>query len=105
MSGWHNTDAVNVTARKAHRCTWCGQTILIGEVYKKWSCFGDGSASTCKMHAECAIALDVYGQQPHGEYEYDQYSFTRGCICESGDTRHGSNSFCINLVNPEMAAI
>lgn len=46
-------------ARKAHTCTWCGEGIAIGEIYKRWMSFGD-RAFTNNMHIECADACIEY---------------------------------------------
>ena len=84
--GWNQmsyyvTTAVNVQARKAHRCTWCGEKIHVGERYKRWTCIGDDGPMTNRMHTECYEALRRWAEAQPGEYEYDPGSFTRGCGC------------------------
>lgn len=44
------------TAKKNHRCTWCGQHILAGTKYNKWSSVDDGWFMN-KMHDECYDAM------------------------------------------------
>ena len=40
-------------ARKEHECQWCGQKIEIGQPYKHWLWFCDGTRDTIKAHPEC----------------------------------------------------
>lgn len=47
-----------VVARKEDRCCWCGEAIVVGELYERESYIGDGSAYTLKLHAWCAIAAN-----------------------------------------------
>ena len=91
---YHNTAAVNVRARKRHCCTWCGEKIEAGEIYKKWCCIGDDGPMTNKMHNECHAAMGRWIKAQPGEFEFGSGEFTRGCVCESGDSRHGSYSDC-----------
>ncbi len=42
-------------ARKAHRCTWCGQDIEAGQPYERWASYDDAAFQN-KMHPECAEA-------------------------------------------------
>ncbi len=59
-------------ARKAHRCTSCGEEIPPGEKYVRWRSFEDGEACTNKMHQEC------YGMHEKGSYwVYDLYGHDR----------------------------
>lgn len=48
------TDPVTRTAKKQHRCTYCGKAILKSEPYLTWKSIerGDGWY-TSKMHQEC----------------------------------------------------
>lgn len=48
------------TARKKHRCSWCGENILRGERYKSQFVVWEGDPWTKKMHMECADAEEVY---------------------------------------------
>lgn len=72
-----NTDSVTVTARKAHRCTWCSQPIKPGAIYRRWVTFDDG-VFTSKMHPECVDACRAECREFPGEgylpYENDRPS-------------------------------
>lgn len=46
------TPAETVKARKAHKCTYCGEWIKPGELYDTWKSVDD-SWFTNKMHPEC----------------------------------------------------
>ena len=91
---YHNTTVCDVHARKTHRCTWCGEKIQVGEGYKRWTCIGDDGPMATKMHIECRAALGRWMKAQPGEYEYDPGAFTRGCVCESGDSGHGTYPEC-----------
>lgn len=52
-------------AKKEHRCTYCGETILVGEEYARWNSVDD-SWNTSKMHHECLEDLQT-------EYDGDDY--------------------------------
>ena len=41
------------SARKTHRCQWCGQKIEVGDSYNHWLWFCDGDRTTVKSHIEC----------------------------------------------------
>jgi hypothetical protein len=43
-------------ARKAHRCTWCGEHILVGEKYLRRRGICEDGPSTVKHHMECEEA-------------------------------------------------
>jgi hypothetical protein len=45
------------TARKRHRCDWCGTFIESGEVYSFWTGIFDGQFNDSKVHMECDAAL------------------------------------------------
>jgi hypothetical protein len=49
------SDPVTLKARKAHVCTWCGQSIQPSETYHRWISVDD-SMFTNKMHPECVDA-------------------------------------------------
>ena len=83
-------------ARKKHVCSWCGEIIEKGSFYLRRFCSNDGAGSTIKEHPECAHAENHYYSETD-ENEWECYFFTRGCICESGDSAHGSNSWCSRI--------
>ena len=43
-------------ARKPHRCMSCGESINVGEAYRRWRCYDSGDVGTVKMHPECHAA-------------------------------------------------
>lgn len=55
------------TARKNHRCTYCGDPIIAGDKYYTWESVDD-SWFHSKMHPECVDAL-------YDDYEdsFDEY--------------------------------
>jgi hypothetical protein len=76
------------TARKEHRCTWCGQTILIGEKYLKRRGVCDGDCSTVKHHMECEEAAaadwaewgecyDMFSQERPARFKVTELARTR----------------------------
>jgi hypothetical protein len=56
------------TARKAHRCTYCGETIEAGERYWTWSSIEDAPWFINKMHGECFDDAQEWGHA--GSFEY-----------------------------------
>ena len=55
-------------AKKPHKCTWCGQQIPIGEVYRRWRSV-DNSFFVSKMHEECVGAmLEEFRETRDNEY-------------------------------------
>lgn len=41
-------------AKKLHSCSWCGERIDLGEIYKRYRYFNSSQdAGTVKMHPEC----------------------------------------------------
>ena len=46
----------DVKARKEHRCDWCRQPILVGELHRVASGHFDGYAFRWRQHLECVFA-------------------------------------------------
>lgn len=79
----YTTPTYILKSKKLHKCSWCGQAILIDTPYFRFRSFYDGDASTVKLHPECKYALDNMdwtcydewheGQMKRGEscYEYE----------------------------------
>ena len=69
------TPEQKVTARKAHRCTYCGQAIEVGAVYHRWaSVERDEKMYPNKMHLECLDDAREYGT---GDFEYHPFDNER----------------------------
>ncbi len=68
------------SARKNHRCSYCGTRIVIGETYKRYRFFDGGDAGTVRIHPECLAAFDELDceDQQDGFYEGEN---PRGCNC------------------------
>jgi len=64
------------TARKEHRCDWCGEQILSGETYFRYSGIDEGEMQSSAMHLECAKAME----QDLAEFD--------GCACDWGFRPH-----------------
>lgn len=64
MSDFYNASEVR-QARKAHRCTYCGQEITDGEKYTFQKGNHDGRWFESKMHPEC---FDDLCENGDGEY-------------------------------------
>jgi hypothetical protein len=47
------TETTEQNAAKKHRCSWCGESIDVGESYKRYRYFDGGDVGTVKMHPEC----------------------------------------------------
>jgi hypothetical protein len=43
-------------AKKEHKCSWCGQQILVGEMYLRSRVVFEGDPQTNKFHPECGDA-------------------------------------------------
>lgn len=65
------------TARKEHCCSWCGEKILKGEKYKRWTGIYEGEFQSNPMHIECDNACFTYMKEL-GCDEYTPYMFKRG---------------------------
>jgi len=90
---YFNSPSIIAKARKAHRCSWCGEVIAKGTVYhRRYSC-SEGIGSTVKQHPECAAAETLFHEQSD-DTEWEFFTFTRGCTCESGDSGHGTYDTC-----------
>jgi hypothetical protein len=73
------SDVETYTAKKEHRCSWCGQTIQTNTQYKKYRWWEGSEAGTCKMHPECYEAmLDVV---EGGIYFFEAGDNPKGCNC------------------------
>ncbi len=64
----------NPKARKAHRCSWCGEDIEVGEVHSAWVGIYDGFYQG-RMHIEC---IDAFNREDPYEGEFEEWSNPRG---------------------------
>ena len=46
-----------------HRCSWCGESIRIGDTHEKWAWVDGGDIQTIRMHPECCKAQDESGDE------------------------------------------
>ena len=53
-----------VTGRKQHFCSWCGESILIGEIHQTRAGIFEGEFQHSREHLECLKAM---GQVDHEE--------------------------------------
>jgi hypothetical protein len=67
------------TARKAHRCTWCGEPIDTGSTYVHQTGVYDNRWFSNKMHPEC------FEDMCDGDGEWLPYSNERPRAAMSGD--------------------
>lgn len=62
-------------ARKIHRCIWCGETILVGQEYRRENSVYDGRFQDHAWHLECnEDAADYFASD---EDEFLPYSAER----------------------------
>lgn len=74
----HVTQATSHKAKKRHRCSWCGESILPGEEYYRYRYYDGPDASTVKMHLECKKDLDrSVDSQGGGYFEWTPGEFKR----------------------------
>ncbi len=65
------------TARKHHKCIWCGQEIVVGEKYIHEKSVYDHQMQNHSWHPECNSAADEYfalGEEEFTPYENDRPS-------------------------------
>ena len=65
------------TAKKEHKCSWCGETIEVGERYYYQAGTYYGDFQVTKMHLECNNACSKASYED-GMEEYCPYSYKRG---------------------------
>lgn len=76
MSGF--TDPTTHTARrKIHRCSWCDERIVIGEIYKRYRSFDCRDVYTNKMHQECYDDMQDQTSENGGWIEFSPGDFKR----------------------------
>jgi len=63
------------TAKKSHKCIWCGQQIATGEKYIHEKSVYDHQMQNHKWHPECKDAANEYfaaGEEEFTPYEHDR---------------------------------
>lgn len=63
------TPSIQVRARKSHRCSWCGNAIEVGAIYRRWYSIVDGFGATNKVHEKCLPELKGECDANGGEYQ------------------------------------
>jgi hypothetical protein len=67
---YHLLEHATPLARKAHRCTWCGEEIPAGEKYIRIRCIYDGEPQVNKFHAECEKACSEEAAEYGPDFEF-----------------------------------
>ncbi len=77
----------NVKAsRKQRVCSWCGESINVGEPYHGYQWRDGNDSGTENMHPECYNACkDAFTEDP--DLFWSQGDFNRGCCCANGDCK------------------
>ena len=86
---YQNLSTTRPTARKPHRCDWCGEWIPAGEQYVHDRGVFDRCIQVTRMHRECYAAMLKLDDPADG---YEPYSFARGCCCERGRCKCENNN-------------
>lgn len=68
------------SARKWHRCNWCGGEIKVGEPYVRERSIFEGDPQTNQFHPECAEACKEAARDSDGDFCYDSWSMPRGRV-------------------------
>lgn len=71
-------------AVKQHRCTYCGETIEVGDAYTHQTGVHDGHWFTSKLHDECFDDLCE-----NGDGEYAPYSNDRPTLHKATEHKEG----------------
>lgn len=71
MSGFY-TDAVTRTARKDHKCSYCGEAINKGDTYQYQDGNWDGQWFKSKMHHECFADMCESGDGEYSVYGHER---------------------------------
>lgn len=95
------------TARKPHRCNWCGEDIKARERHYAWPVSEDGQIWTVFMHFECQYAMWREGFGEWDLYENPR-GLTNGEFADMDDRFYpgpcpvcGSDRTFVNATDPE----
>jgi len=69
MSWQYLSSKKGVAARKEHKCTMCGESILVGEKYDTRNGVDDGDFVTMRMHPECNEASIAWDEADWATFE------------------------------------
>jgi hypothetical protein len=64
-------------ARKAHRCIWCGESILVGEKYRNERSVFEGEMQHHHWHMECSEACAQENRDEGCSYEFSRWDNER----------------------------
>lgn len=75
--------AAKYTAKKPHKCSLCGEQILDGEKYERYTGKYDGDFFDQCFHRSCAALIDKFARdQQENEYDPDWVSdWLYGRVC------------------------
>ncbi len=73
---YHQFSLLQRKAAKPHRCIWCGEAILPGEVYEEQRGIFEGKHQLNRWHLECSAAFSEDVAQG-GDTEFIPYSYER----------------------------
>ena len=65
------------TARKPHKCIWCGEMVVVGERYEYERCIFEGDPQSNHWHLECAEDLKAAMKNEPGCFEFSPWSAER----------------------------
>ena len=66
-------------AAKVHKCSWCGEDIVIGEKHHYVVGLFEGEIQNQRLHNECETAKEnYYFDDPHDNEGFEEHGFKRG---------------------------
>lgn len=69
----------NMKARKQHKCDWCNEKILPGEVYERSAGVSEDGMYCISLHLECRTAMNLSVDKWREWSGGDNWSFDLGC--------------------------
>lgn len=81
---WQILSSGHRTARKQHRCIWCGEAIEPKTRYAHTAGIFDGEFQDNKFHVECDDACARYFRDYNDDY-FEPYEFARGSAGPKGE--------------------
>lgn len=77
------------TARKRHRCDWCGELIQPGDRYQRYFWTNGDDAGGTKMHPECLLDSLIEAKDAGPGFEFTPYSQERPKLDLATGGAHG----------------